>query len=133
MKAKMKLTVIVMVALFFVSCGGDLSNLKEIRRQKVGDFNVLILNQEGAIKQGEGSFVVEFRNAQSNKLVEVGSVTCEAVMQMAGMPMTGESTINFTDIPGRYDVKYNFSMKGNWLFTVDFNNKYKVQFTLNVV
>lgn len=133
MKAKIKLTAIFLLGLFFVSCGGDLSNLQEIQRQKVGDFNVIILSQDGAIKQGEGTFVVEFRNVNSNKLVEVGSVTCEAVMQMAGMPMTGETTINFTDIPGRYDVKYNFSMKGNWLFTLYFNGKYRIQYTLNVM
>lgn len=132
MKAKIKLTAVLLPALFFVSCGGDLSSLKEIQSQKVGNFNVILLNFDGTIKEGEGTFVVEFRDATSNKLVEVGSVICDATMKMGDKLDSGKTTISFTDIPGRYDVKYNLPMKGNWIYTLYFNGKYRIQYTLDL-
>jgi hypothetical protein len=124
---------IVLLALFYVSCGRDLSNLKKIQEQTAGDFKVSVLNKDGSIKQGSGSFVVEFRNASNDELVKVGGVSSDAVMQMAGMPMTGETTVTNTDTPGIYEIEYNFTMKGNWKFTINFNNGLKVQFLLSVI
>jgi hypothetical protein len=132
MKARINLALVVLLALFFVSCGGDLSNLKEIQRQNVDGFNVIILNHGGVINHGEGSFVVEFRDTESNKLKEVGSVLCSAVMHMGSTIDSGQISIDFTDIPGRYDVKYNLPMKGSWIYTLYFNGKYRIQYTLDL-
>jgi hypothetical protein len=133
MKSKISIAVIALLWLFFSSCGGELSNLKVIQEQTTGNFKVSVLNQEGTIEQGSGKFVVEFRDANTNQLVKVGSVSSEAVIQMAGAPMTGETSIDFTDIPGRYDAKYNFNMKGTWIYTINFNLGMKVTFHLTVM
>jgi YtkA-like len=133
MKPKISLAALALSALFFASCGGDLSNLKVVQEQTTGNFKVSVLNEDGAIKQGSGKFVVEFRDGSNNQLVKAGSVSSEAVMQMAGMPMTGETSIDFTDIPGRYNAKYNFPMKGNWIYTVYFNLGLKVTFNITVM
>jgi hypothetical protein len=133
MKTKISIASVVMLTLFFASCGGELSNLKVVQEQQTGNFKVSVLNSEGTIKEGSGKFVVEFRDTSNGELVKVGSVSSEAVMQMAGAPMTGETSIDFTDIPGRYDVQYNFPMKGTWIYTVNFNLGLKVTFHLTVM
>lgn len=133
MKPIISITIIVLLVMFFVSCGSDLSNLKKIQEQTTGDFRVSVLSEDGTIMQGSGSFVIEFRNISNNEFVKVDNISTDAVMQMAGMPMTGETAADNTDTPGQYSVKYNFSMKGNWKFTVNFNNNLKVQFVLSVM
>ena len=133
MKNKIKLSSIALLVMFFASCSGNLSNLNTVQQQTTGNFKVLVLNESGTIKQGKGSFVVEFRNVSDGELVKVGSVSSEAVMQMAGSPMMAETTIDFTDIPGRYNATYNFPMKGNWIYTIFFNNGLKIQFNLTAM
>jgi hypothetical protein len=133
MKTKINITAIVLLALFFVSCGKDLSNLKVIQEQSTENFRVSVLSGDGTIKQGSGLFVVEFRNTSNNELVKVDNIRANAVMQMAGMPMTGETALTDTDTPGRYEVKYNFSDKGNWKFIIFFGKGLQVQFSLSVI
>jgi hypothetical protein len=54
-------------------------------------------------------------------------------MFMAGNPMIGELNIIKTEIPGRYEVKYNFPMSGSWVLVIFYGGLSKVQFELNVI
>lgn len=132
MKTIIILFALVPLVLFLASCRENLSSLMLIQEQSTGDFKVSVLSYDGTIKEGSGSFTVEFRNLSDSELVKVIDVNCQAQMQMRGNPMIGETTISMTDIPGRYKVQYNFAMKGSWLFTISFNDRFTVQFTVNV-
>lgn len=132
MKPRLILAVIAPLAFLLASCD-NLNNMTLIQQQATGDYKVSVLSDDGTIKEGSDSFTIEFRNMSDSELVKVSDVKCRAQMQMRGNPMIGETSLETSDIPGRFEVKYNFPMKGNWLFTVSFNDKYTVQFTLNVI
>jgi hypothetical protein len=133
MNTQIKIAVVILIAVFISSCGKNTGNFKEIQSQKTGDYKVSILNESNSFKQGSGTFVVEFRKASTNELIKVDNISSEAVMQMQGMPMTGETTFTTSDSQGRYDVKYNFGMKGNWNFVITFGNGQQAQFLLTVI
>ena len=81
----MRLSVSAILLLLLTACGGDqTAQLKELQRVKTGTLDVVLLAPGDAIKQGKGSFVLEFRDAGGN-LVDVGMVTVGASMPMAGM------------------------------------------------
>ena len=118
----MRLSVSAILLLLLTACGGDqTAQLKELQRVKTGALDVVLLAPGDAIKQGKGSFVLEFRDAGGN-LVDVGMVTVGASMPMAGMaPMFGESTVTPTEIRGRYDVASDFGMAGTWRLQIAWN------------
>ena len=111
----MRVSVLAIVLLLLTACGGNqTTQLKELQRVKAGAMDVVLLASGDAIKQGKGSFVLEFRDAGGN-LVDVGRVTVGASMPMAGMaPMFGESTVMPTEMRGRYEVASDFGMAGTW-------------------
>jgi len=133
MKTQLKIAAILLIAVFISSCSKKLDNLKEVQSQKAGDYKVSVLNESNSFKQGSGTFIVEFRKASTNELVKVDNISSESVMQMQGTPMTGETTFTASSTPGRYEVKYNFGMKGNWKFGIAFGSGLQVQFVLSVI
>ena len=77
------------------ACGGgersDTSNLKEIQKQRAGEYIVTLLNDTGQLKEGKNDFVFEVRAASDNQLVDVGAIQVGTSMPMPGMPnMVGE-------------------------------------------
>ena len=99
----------------------DVSKLKPIETHKVGDINVVLMNDTGELKQGQNNFVVQFQNQQGQP-VDVGEVQLGSNMSMPGMaPMSGESEITPAGQTGTYRVKSNFAMSGAWHFTVNWN------------
>jgi len=118
----MRSSAVLVVILLVAACGADqTAQLKELQRAKAGALNVVLLAPGDAIKQGKGSFVLEFRDAGGN-LVDVGMVTVGASMPMPGMaPMFGESTVTPTEIRGRYDVASDFGMAGTWRLQIAWN------------
>src|SRR5260370_39353041 len=114
----------VAVAISLVGCKGnslDVSKLKPIETHKVGDINVVLMNDTGELKQGQNNFVVQFQNQQAQP-VDVGDVQLGSNMSMPGMaPMSGESEITPTRQTGTYRVKSNFAMSGAWHFTINWN------------
>ena len=99
----------------------DASALKEVQRVHAGALDVVLLSASGGLKQGKGSFILEFRGADG-QLVDVGTVNVNATMVMAGMaPMLGQTTINPTSTKGRYEVASDLNMAGSWRFTVEWN------------
>jgi hypothetical protein len=100
--------------LILTACGGETAQLKELQRMKAGAMDIVLLAPGDSLKQGKGSFVLEFRDAGGN-LVDVGNVMVGASMPMPGMaPMFGESTVTPSATKGRYDVASDLGMAGTW-------------------
>lgn len=98
------------------ACGGtdQTTQLKELQRVKAGSMDILLLAPGDALKQGQGSFFLEFRDA-GGSLVDVGTVMVGATMPMAGMaPMFGECMVKPSATKGRYEVSSNLGMAGTW-------------------
>ena len=110
------LTVLSVAVLLLIGCGGagETAPLKELQRVHSGDVDVVLLSAGDSIKQGKGTFVVEFHGA-GGAPVDVGTVTVGASMPMPGMaPMFGDCTVTPTATKGRYDVSSDFGMAGTW-------------------
>jgi len=109
----------IVVVIFVTACGGSGdAPLKEMQRVKSGPMDIVLLSPADAIKQGKGTFVVEFRDA-GGALVDVGMVTVAASMPMSGMaPMFGDCVVAPTATKGRYEVSSNLGMAGTWRFDI---------------
>jgi len=95
--------------------------LKEVQRVRSGTVDVVVLSPSGTLARGKGAFVLEFRGGDG-ALLDVGTVTVNATMAMAGMaPMFGESTVSPGDVKGRYEVTSDLSMAGTWRLSVEWN------------
>jgi hypothetical protein len=112
------------IAISLAGCksnGLDISQLKPIETHKVGDINVVLMNDTGELKQGQNNFVVQFQNQQGQP-VDLGEVQLGSNMSMPSMaPMSGESEITPAGTTGTYRVKSNFGMSGAWHFTINWN------------
>ena len=112
------------IAVSLVGCKSnslDVSKLKPIETHKVGDINVVLMNDTGELTQGQNDFVVQFQNQQGQP-VDVSDVQLGSNMSMPAMaPMSGESEITPAGQTGTYRVKSNFAMSGAWHFTVNWN------------
>ena len=53
-------------------------------------------------------------------------------MQMSGMPMNAEMSTNKTSTPGRYLIKYNFSMSGTWILNIRLEDGKETRISLSV-
>jgi hypothetical protein len=99
------------------ACGGG-AKLTELQRVKSGELEIVLLSPHEAIRHGNDSFVVEFRAAAGDRLVDVGDVRGSATMPMPGMPMLGAVDVKRTDVPGRYTAEGRFEMAGTWRMTL---------------
>jgi hypothetical protein len=89
-----------------------------MQHAKSGDLNVVLLASSDALKPGKDQAFIEFRSP-SNQLVDVGMVTVNATMPMAGMPpMMGSSFVKKTNTTGRYLIDTDLSMAGTWRLEV---------------
>ena len=105
------------LAVVAVSCGApaDAPKLKELQRAHSGDLDVVLLAAGDALKPGKDQAFLEFRTGGDHHLVDVGTVTVNATMPMAGMPpMMGSSFANTTDVTGRYAIDTDLGMAGSW-------------------
>ena len=88
---------------------------------RTGDLVITLSNAEGALRQGSTRFRIEFRSAQTNALVDVGTVQIGATMTMPGMVMTSPTTIAPAGQAGEYDVTGEYGMAGSWQMTLEWN------------
>lgn len=132
MKLIVAAVIVALLSLVLTACGGgDTSNLKQIEQQRAGDYVVTVLNDTGQLKQGKNKFVLEFRKAADNQLVDVGNVQLNSLMAMPGMsPMSGGASATPSGTPGRYNVESDFQMAGTWNFTVKFGGGQQARFAL---
>lgn len=137
-KAILTTLAVVMLGLALAACGGKGSGggggeLKQISQQRVGDYVVTLLGENGQLKQGPNKYVLEFRKASDNQLVDVGEVRLSSRMPMPGMSdMIGGAAATPSGTPGRYNVESNFEMRGKWNFGATFGNNQRVMFPINV-
>ena len=113
----------IFVLLLVAACGraDQAAPLKELQRVKSADLNIVLLSAADSIKQGKGTFVIEFRDAGGG-LVDVGTVNVSASMPMPGMaPMFGDCIVTPTATKGRYDVASDLGMAGTWRLQVAWN------------
>ena len=105
------------------ACGrGDKTpQLKEVQHAKSGDLEVVLLAPADALRLGKDQAFLEFRSP-AGQLVDVGTVTMNATMPMAGMPpMMGSSFVNRTNTTGRYALDTDLSMAGSWRLEITWN------------
>ena len=115
--------VVICVSAMLVACGTarPVVALKEVQRGHSGAVDVVVLSPSGALAQGKSAFMLEFR-AADGALLDVGTVTVNATMAMAGMaPMFGQSTVTPSDVKGRYDVTSDLGMAGTWRLSIEWN------------
>lgn len=130
MRIQLFFTLTLLLALF--SCNSANKELKPIQEVNSGEYKVTILSETGSVKQGTGTFQLEFRKAADNQLVDVGRVEVSPVMEMAGMgPMIAGAEVTTTEIAGRYKVSSNFTMAGLWRCQVKFGDGQSIRFNLN--
>jgi hypothetical protein len=115
-----RVCVVVVMCALALSCSkaSDTPPLKELQHAKSGDLDVVLLASSDALKPGKDVAFLEFRKGSSG-LVDVGTVTVNATMPMAGMPpMMGSSFVRKTETPGRYAIDTDLSMAGSWRLEV---------------
>ncbi len=113
--------------------GGAPSGLKEIQKQRAGDYVVSVLSDSGQLKVGKNSFVIEVRKAADNELAEAGAVQVNSKMPMPGMsPMIAEVSAAPSGTPGRYDATATFTMAGTYNSTIKLGSGQTAQLALKV-
>lgn len=120
MKAILKLAVFIMNIIIFQACKNE--NLKTVSTTTSDNYNMVVLSNNGSIKNGKGTFYIEFQNAGNNQTVDVGNVKVQANMPMPGMPMVNDAEVTKTNQAGRYAVKYDLGMAGTWTLNVRFDD-----------
>jgi hypothetical protein len=107
-------------AVSVAACGATDSSMVEIQRAKAGDLDIVLLSEDGALNQGNETFVIEFRKPDGT-LQDAGTVTTSANMSMPGMTMPGNVQVAPADVPGRYRATGNFGMAGGWRMQIGWN------------
>jgi Cu(I)/Ag(I) efflux system membrane protein CusA/SilA len=92
---------------------GDVTG-RIIQTVGAGELDVVLLAPTGTLRQGRNSFTIEFRQAGTNALVDVGTVRAGANMAMPGMVMSGGLQVVPTGTRGRYSATAEFGMAGGW-------------------
>jgi len=113
---------VVVLTLAAAACRGPAgdSDLIELQRTHVGDFDVVLLSNDGALTHGKDGLVVEFK--RGNTLVDVGTVKGVATMPMKGLaPMLGSVFLERGDAPGRYKAETDLSMSGGWQLKLEWD------------
>jgi Cu(I)/Ag(I) efflux system membrane protein CusA/SilA len=85
-----------------------------VQSVRSGDLEVVLLSPTGHLRQGRNAFTIEFRRAEGNELVDVGTVRASANMAMPGMVMSGGLQVARTSVSGRYGATAEFGMAGTW-------------------
>jgi Cu(I)/Ag(I) efflux system membrane protein CusA/SilA len=83
--------------------------------QSVNGFTVSVILPKGEFRMEENTVVIEFREASSGRLADVGAVRFALDMNMPGMVMHSGSTVAPGDVPGRYTAKVTPDMGGEWV------------------
>jgi Cu(I)/Ag(I) efflux system membrane protein CusA/SilA len=99
----------------------DGSTDRVIETVRAGELDVVLLSPSGTLQQGRNSFTIEFRQAGTNVLVDVGTVRASANMSMPGMVMSGGLQVAPAGVSGRYTATAEFSMAGGWQLAIEWD------------
>jgi hypothetical protein len=97
----------------------DADAVAAIETIRAGDLVITLSNATGTLTQGSNRFRIEFRSAETNDLVDVGTVQFGGTMSMPGMVMTSPTTTTPTGQPGVYEVMGEYGMAGSWQITLE--------------
>ena len=86
-----------------------------------GDLEITLRAPNGTLHSGRNAFVVEFRRAGSQALVDAGAARASAHMSMPGMAMSSGMELVPSGVPGRYNASAEFGMAGTWRFSIEWN------------
>jgi Cu(I)/Ag(I) efflux system membrane protein CusA/SilA len=75
---------------------------------------VRVMNSQGELRNGENKVALEFHDASTGDLVDVGKVNFVLNMSMPGMQMRSPGTIEPSPTPGRYLATIKPDMIGDW-------------------
>jgi len=92
-----------------------------VHTERVGNLEVVLRSSSGALHTGRSAFLIEFRDATTHELVNVGDVHASANMTMPGMVMPSGLEVTPSNIPGRYQATAEFGMAGAWQISVEWN------------
>jgi Cu(I)/Ag(I) efflux system membrane protein CusA/SilA len=92
-----------------------------VHTERVGNLEVVLRSSSGALHTGRNAFLLEFRDASTHELVNVGDVHASANMTMPGMVMPSGLEVTPSNIPGRYQATAEFGMAGAWQIAVEWN------------
>jgi Cu(I)/Ag(I) efflux system membrane protein CusA/SilA len=96
---------------------------------------VRVANAQGELRNGKNKVVLEFHDAATGNLVDVGTVTFELNMAMPGMDMRSPGTIRSTATAGRYLADITPDMAGDWSGMISYDGPRghgKVQISFSV-
>jgi hypothetical protein len=103
--------------------------------QKVKDLTVTFNDSTGQLKNAMNDIFIEFRDAGSGDLVEVGTIKFDLDMNMPGMVMHSSATIEPASTPGQYHAEVKPGMAGDWTATLHYEGPRgdgSVSFSVNV-
>jgi len=92
---------------------------KVIQTHKTKDVVITLKSEAGQWSKGKNAFVLEFTSAKGTQPVDVGRVSLDTNMTMAGMsPMIAGATLAPDKTPGRYLGTIEFADTGTRQVTV---------------
>jgi Cu(I)/Ag(I) efflux system membrane protein CusA/SilA len=92
-----------------------------IQRVRSGEVEIVLLSDDGVLRQGRNRFVIEFRRPGTDDFVDVGRVSAGATMPMPGMVMSSGLEVEPTETPGRFRATAEFGMAGAWQVALDWD------------
>jgi Cu(I)/Ag(I) efflux system membrane protein CusA/SilA len=100
---------------------GSAASAGVIQTVRSGDLEIVLRSDEGTLRQGRNSFLIEFREPGGGTLVDVGAVLASANMVMPGMVMSSGLQVTPTNVPGRYAATAEFGMAGAWQMAIEWD------------
>jgi len=85
-----------------------------------GDLAIVLRSPTGVLRQGRSEFLVEFRDAATGELADVGRLGLAAAMPMPGIVMSAGAEV-FPAGTGLYRVVADFGMAGAWRLSLEWN------------
>jgi len=129
-------TVALLTAMTAIACNvrsREASRLKQIQQERAGEYVITLLNDSGQLKQGPNLFVIEFRRAADNKMVNAGDVQMNSTLPSPGLPdRVASASVKFSGEIGRYNASCNFPVSGTWNTTLLYENGRSTVLALNV-
>ncbi|MEP7310770.1 MAG: CusA/CzcA family heavy metal efflux RND transporter [Acidobacteriota bacterium] len=96
---------------------------RTIHQTQSGQLDIAITSPTGTIALGRNAFAIEFRDAHTHALVDVGTVKGGATMSMPGMAMSGGVAITPSGMPGQYVASGEFGMAAVWRMTLEWQGQ----------
>jgi Cu(I)/Ag(I) efflux system membrane protein CusA/SilA len=121
--AALTVTAIVALGGFWLSrdSGPDRPAGEVIQRARSGEVEIVLLSDDGVLRQGRNRFLIEFRRPGTDDLVDVGRLSAGATMPMPGMVMSSGLEVAPTETPGRFRATAEFGMAGAWQVALDWD------------